>query len=1582
MGHPDFPAARRVAPPAVFLAVLVCSLVLPGKATAVFLNEILYSPKPSGPNLEFVEIYNEASEPVDLSGYEFTRGISYVIPYPTFVRGNGYLVVAADVAAVLAANPLLRNDDPKFPAVVGPFIGKLDDAGETVALANPAGAVVSSVNYNNRGSWPAAAEKTGHSVILRNTLVKVEEGRNWLKSPNPGGSPGFANLGEKIFEVSVLIDDFQTWRYLPGRKALPEDPDPPSTPVEAWRALEFNDAAWLQGEAGIGFDSPARPEIHTTITDMVDSYISMYFRKKFTVADKEAVDQLILEMGFDDGFIAYLNGTEVARKFIRAGEESYDDRALGAGELRAGDLREDFDLTGFVRDHLRAGENVLAVQVHNAQIANNDFGFHPKLIYKTEKFVGGFVEVPVRVNELHAGDPAGRWLELYNDSDVPVDLGGYFISTEPADLARFPIPAGRVIPARGYLVFTEAEMAADGVSLTLPAGKKSLWVGLAVPTHDAVVDAVSFQPPAATGLSEGRYPDGATKLIVARTPTRGAANVLTVETDVVINEIMYNSYHPFGDLPEPGPLYSESEDQGEYLELFNRSARTISLKGWSLAEAIDFAFPDIAIGPGEYLVVAKDPDWLAAHHGLDRAKVLGPYYNVRTAEDGSDVIDLAGGFLANDFEEIELHDELGNEVDEVPYTDSGRWPVWADGRGSSLELIDPAQDNSEPAAWDASDESGKAEWQRISYQGVNVGEAEFKFMLLTTGIVLVDNLSIRDPANPNVANFVPYGDFEAPLTAAQVLFGGNHAWSGRTTAGAKDGTGALRIVATGRGNNRADRVEINAFSPVLPNSRNLTIEFDAKWVCGEGVLLTAGYNHGMAKSHLLKVPERLGTPGRENSVRARLPSKNLGPIISGVRHSPVLPQASSPVHVRARISDANGVASAAVEWRLDGTADSTLAAVPLADDGQHEDGVAGDGVYGAEIPGQVLSQIVVYRVIATDTAGNASRFPADELQRTHPLRLDASNLAPASARTSVPLKQFLTYQHLSYAPDVVRSYRMIFPREAWAYLQGRPIMSNDLVDATFVFNDTQAYYNVGIRFGNSPWTRGGYGPTNQSYRVKFGKDDLFQGWRKFKLDNQRNENLMDERVAWYLFRGNTSPVAGASPCWLETRYCQPYVSFSNQSQRLVHIYDQVEVPGGPFLDKWWPGDSDGALFKMDDRFEVDDAGNRRDSIEGRLLSPPQGGDGNNKESYRWFFFHRTRDKYDSFAELMEGSRLLDVRRTPSATDFNAKLFQQFNVEQMARSWSINMNIDDWDTWGTNRGKNCFVYRPRSDGRWHLIPWDKDLVFGNLTQLQVIHGTHTEVSRILSSPNGRRVYYNVLKDMLDGIWSDTYINNFFSEVAKVAPAAQIGTYTRGASFIRSRAATIRTALGAQNITFAITNPAAEEVTQDEATITVAGNAPYGVWAIQLQKDAEEGVLLEIQAGNISWTGTRWTTAPISLTPGANNLTFVALDKNYDVLAEDQLRVIVGTEATFIRGDSNRSGILDLTDAIVTLEHLFMGKPVATCHDPLDADDNATVNLSDPIFLLNHLFASGKAPPAPYPEPGADPTADALPPCLGP
>ncbi|MCZ6795216.1 MAG: hypothetical protein O7J95_16550, partial [Planctomycetota bacterium] len=80
--------------------------------------------------------------------------------------------------------------------------------------------------------------------------------------------------------------------------------------------------------------------------------------------------------------------------------------------------------------------------------------------------------------------------------------------------------------------------------------------------------------------------------------------------------------------------------------------------------------------------------------------------------------------------------------------------------------------------------------------------------------------------------------------------------------------------------------------------------------------------------------------------------------------------------------------------------------------------------------------------------------------------------------------------------------------------------------------------------------------------------------------------------------------------------------------------------------------------------------------------------------------------------------------------------------------------------------------------------------------------------------------------------------------------------------------------------------------------------------------------------------------------------------------------------FLRGDCNDDGNLTISDAVCTLSWLFRGEAEPNCLAATNADGVGAVNITDPIYLLTHLFLGGPPPVAPFPDCGAGPTADPL------
>jgi hypothetical protein len=78
---------------------------------------------------------------------------------------------------------------------------------------------------------------------------------------------------------------------------------------------------------------------------------------------------------------------------------------------------------------------------------------------------------------------------------------------------------------------------------------------------------------------------------------------------------------------------------------------------------------------------------------------------------------------------------------------------------------------------------------------------------------------------------------------------------------------------------------------------------------------------------------------------------------------------------------------------------------------------------------------------------------------------------------------------------------------------------------------------------------------------------------------------------------------------------------------------------------------------------------------------------------------------------------------------------------------------------------------------------------------------------------------------------------------------------------------------------------------------------------------------------------------------------------------QVTAGAGTDPKFRRGDANDDGAMNITDAVFLLNHLFRGEAGPTCPDAADINDDGAMNITDAVYALEHLFRGGAAPPPP-------------------
>ena len=151
----------------------------------------------------------------------------------------------------------------------------------------------------------------------------------------------------------------------------------PTGPVdEAWRGgADFNDSAWQSGSGGIGYERSTGYEqfFDLDVTDtMYGVNASCFIRIPFEVsaADYEELSGLALNVRYDDGFVAYLNGVEIQRVMFN-GDPAWNSEALGNhSDIDAIEL-EPFNIAS--ADALRPGANILAIHGLNAGTTSSDF---------------------------------------------------------------------------------------------------------------------------------------------------------------------------------------------------------------------------------------------------------------------------------------------------------------------------------------------------------------------------------------------------------------------------------------------------------------------------------------------------------------------------------------------------------------------------------------------------------------------------------------------------------------------------------------------------------------------------------------------------------------------------------------------------------------------------------------------------------------------------------------------------------------------------------------------------------------------------------------------------------------------------------------------------------------------------------------------------------------------------------------------------------------------------------------------------------------------------------------------------------
>ena len=458
------------------------------------------------------------------------------------------------------------------------------------------------------------------------------------------------NVGNEVVLTTLLPEFTDASYFIPTNNDL----------GKSWTEHGFNDAAWEKGQTGIGFDTRDRlsEAIKTDVQnpgELAEGATSIFVRIPFNATGVSELEELTLKMKYDDGFIAYINGTEVNRSALRDDRDSFDSRATSN---RTPLKFENFSikLSDFP-DLLNEGENTLALHVMNSSTTNSDMLVLPELVDGpvSNIIIAGIPHAQEGTPALtldqtdfdahpQSGNQDEEYVRINNPTEHAVDISGWQLTGG----IEHTFKPGTVVTSGGS-IFVSPDVKSFRARETGPSGNQGLFVQGNYSGHLS-----QFGDELNLVAADGTLLD---TLTIPAAPS-------DVQTNLRVTEIHYN---PAG-----------FEDATEFIELQNvSSTTTLDLSGVTISQGpnLPFEFAEgTTLGPGGYVLAVNNlAAFTAAYPSVSQDLIAGEF----------------SGGLANGGERIKLDDALGNTVVDFRFGDGDPWSARADGEGSSLTLNDP-----------------------------------------------------------------------------------------------------------------------------------------------------------------------------------------------------------------------------------------------------------------------------------------------------------------------------------------------------------------------------------------------------------------------------------------------------------------------------------------------------------------------------------------------------------------------------------------------------------------------------------------------------------------------------------------------------------------------------------------------------------------------------------------------------------------------------------------------------------------------------------------------------------------------------
>lgn len=602
------------------------------------------SPASGNQDQEYLTLTNPNSFAVDISGWKLSGGVSLTFDKGVVIPAGGTLYVSPNVYAFRQ-----RTTGPgggQSLLVQGNYDGHLSKNGDSVQLVDTAGTVVAMLatpsNPSLAQQYLRVTEVMYHPAAPGSGSYTADDFQ-FIELKNTSATQTLSLAGVRFTDgVSFDFTGSSVTSLAPGA-----------------RALVVSNLAAFQSRYGTGLNGIiAGTFAKQSSTDLDITHLA-HSGEKLTLVD--SVGETILSFSYQDGWFKQTDGS--GNSLVIRDAAAADRSLWGRSE-------------GWAASHA----------------ANGSPGADETPGYAVDAIV---------VNELlsHRTDESGGmgdWVEFYNTTSSAINIGGWYLSNDDADLKKYQVPAGTSIPAHGYTAFNWRDnfgsTANPGCTTPFTLGEMGGNVYLTSAVAGVLTEFQANESFGSidTGVTFGRYikSTGGKDFVATSSPTYEAPNATPAVGPVVINEIYY---HP-------------TSGKDSFIELKNVTGLAVPLydparpqNTWHLREGVEFDFPVGASIPanGYALVVNVDPAYYRAKYSIPASvPIYGPY--LYELSNGGDTVELKYPDDPQPDGDVPY-----DRMDQVTYEDGGLWPSVADGFRASLSRVSATAYGNDAANWSA-----------------------------------------------------------------------------------------------------------------------------------------------------------------------------------------------------------------------------------------------------------------------------------------------------------------------------------------------------------------------------------------------------------------------------------------------------------------------------------------------------------------------------------------------------------------------------------------------------------------------------------------------------------------------------------------------------------------------------------------------------------------------------------------------------------------------------------------------------------------------------------------------------------------